>query len=282
MKKLAVITAGHKPYHGALMERSAREVGIEVIRFATEKPWPGDYLQAKVLDALECIRTLRDEYTHVLALDCSDSLFLGGADEILGNFSGGILIQAEKNCYPHPGLRNVYPERAETATAWNYINSGGWIGERDQLTQALPIIAQLCTFCDQYAWNLAYLAQRYSGSGLLWTLATERCPELGGKTLPEWTSGKIHTRPELLDQQLTKRLPSIKRDLDCSVFQSLYLQQEDDFAFRNGRLHNRVTKSTPSVLHWNGTRGKGAPYSRTGIWYTRNLSPLEEIQENAA
>lgn len=159
--KLALITSGHQPYQGKVLEKSARRVGLEVIPYATEKPWPNDYRVGKILDALECIRQLPDCYTHVMHVDCSDTLILAPEEEILdrwaGHFYSGVLVSAEKNCHPKAELAKEYQIRYGTVLPWRYVNSGGWMATRQVIEQALPVVSELATFCDQLCWTMAYL-----------------------------------------------------------------------------------------------------------------------------
>ena len=264
--KLAVITPAHKPYSGGLMERSAARVGISVIRYGEEKEWPNDFRQAKMVEAAECIRTLPDEYTHVLFVDASDSLFLGDEQEILSHADICVTIQGEKGCYPHPGLKQFYPFNSRP---WRHVNSGGWIAPRETALLALETAAALGTFCDQYCWTLAHLISTGAPGGVLWSILHGHNEELRG-TLLEWSSGKIAT-PAVYDPIWRRNLPEIQVDSGCRIFQSMYCQEPDEFKVRGGRLHNLVTNTTPAILHWNGTQNRGTPYSRTGIWYTLDI-----------
>ena len=58
----------------------------------------------------------------------------------------------------------------------------------------------------------------------------------------------------------------VEVDQQCRIFQSMYLQTPEELRMVNGRLWNDVTKSGPCVAHWNGTKNKGTPYSRDGMW----------------
>lgn len=271
MSRLAVITPAHKPYSGDLMERSARRVGIEVLRYCEDKPWPNDFRVAKMVDALEFLRTLPDTYTHVMFVDSSDSLFLGGEDEILaayGNQREDVLIQGEKNCYPHPGLRYFYEslaisDNAPAPTPWCFVNSGGWIADRYVAEKSLETAQGLGTFCDQYCWTLAYLLTKRTFRAAQWKDYVQNSPQ--------HTNGMVQTSP--FNPRWADQLPCIGVDDQCSIFQSMYLQQPEEFEMPNGRLHNLVTGRTPCVLHWNGTKNQGIPFSRAGIWYTRDIEP---------
>ena len=225
--KLAVITSGHQPYSGQLLDKSARRVGIDVIPFAIDKPWPNDYRQGKLIDALKAIRNLRDIYTHVMHVDSSDTLILAPEEEILDLWAGhcysGVLVSAEKNCHPKPELAREYALRLRCRPPvfpWQYANSGGWIAEREVIESAIPVVSELATYCDQLCWTRGYL-QRVE--------------------------------------------PAVSLDTGCTIFQTMFLQEPQEFEFHNGRLLNTVTQTKPAAIHWNGTRGAGR-ISMGGVW----------------
>jgi len=236
--RLVCISAAHTPYNGALMERSAKRVGVEIVRFKQGEPWPNDYRVGKLVHGLECVRTLPDDVTHVMFVDSSDSLFLANPEEIVAKFDAiagerptSVLIQGEKNCYPDKSIESQYPPQR---TPWHFVNSGGWIARRDSALFAMPLVATFAEYCDQLAWSLAYLR---GASG----------DPMTGSYVP------------------------IEVDENCQIFQSMYLQKPGEFKLDNGRLYNLKTAGRPCVAHWNGTRNEGRPFSRAGIWSCLDL-----------
>lgn len=231
--RLAVITTGHAPYKGELMEKSAARVGIEVFRIGADKPWPKDYRVAKLIHGQETVANLPADVTHVMYVDCSDSLFVRGPEDIILKFEEfhdrGFLavVQAEKNCYPDVVLAREYPP---SETAWKYVNSGGWICRREDALRIMAYVAELGAFCDQRCWSRAYLTS---------TAAAEE---------------------EARDHRM------IALDDECRIFQSMYLQQPDELRFSEKLPVNQVTGRMPCVMHWNGTKNEGSPYSRDGVW----------------
>ena len=232
--RLVVIAAAHTPYRGALMERSAKRVGVEVVRYKEGEPWPNDYRVGKLVHGLECVRSLPSDVTHVMHVDTSDSLFLAGPEEILEKFELShrwILIQGEKNCYPEKALESEYPP---ARTPWHFVNSGGWIARRDKAEVGMAKAAERATYCDQLCWSKQYLSQSHKHADCV----------------PAWP---------------------LDVDENCQIFQSMYLQQKSEFRLENGRLENLVTGGRPCVLHWNGTKNQGSPYSRDGVWACLNV-----------
>lgn len=243
--RLVCIAAAHTPYQGAVMERSAQRVGVEIVRFKQGEPWPNDYRVGKLVHGLECVLSLPSDVTHVMHVDTSDSLFLAGPEEILQKYElleRSIVIQGEKNCYPDKELMQDYPE---ARTRWHYVNSGGWIAHRRAAEEAMASVAKLAEYCDQLCWSRAYL---------------------------RWLqfSGQKHVEGWFIDV-----------DENCQIFQSMYLQEKSDFRMENGRLENLRTGGCPCVAHWNGTRNLAPPglLSRVGMWSTINIKSQVDRME---
>lgn len=235
--RLVCISAAHTPYSGALMERSAKRVGVEIVRFKEGEPWPNDFRVGKLVHGLECVRSLPADVTHVMFVDSSDSLFLAGPEEIVEKFEALAgehlsIVQGEKNCYPEADLAGQYPS---PRTAWHFVNSGGWILRRSDAERVLSRIAANAVYCDQLCWTKAYLDE--------------------GE--PYW--GYVDV------------------DENCQLFQSMYMQERSDFTLSNGRLENLKTGGRPCVLHWNGTQNHGSPYSRLGVWSTLNIASPSKL-----
>lgn len=220
--RLICIMNAHTPSKRALTERSARRVGIEVVLYKEGTAWPNELRIGKLVHALECVKSLPEDVTHVMFVDSWDSLFLAGPEEIIEKYElmhSAVMVQGEKNCYPDKTLESQYPA---ARTPWHFVNSGGWIAHRAAAEEALDTIAQQGFKCDQQCWSHAYLKQ---------------------------TAGW----PITIDE-------------NCQIFQSMFAQTLSDFALKDGRLENLVTGGRPCVLHWNGTRNEGRPFSRDGVY----------------
>jgi hypothetical protein len=247
--RLVVIAAAHTPYSGHLMEKSAKRVGVEVVRYKEGEPWPQDFRLGKLVHGLECVLALPADVTHVMHVDTSDSLFLAGPEEIIQKYeamAGGfsILIQGEKNCYPDKTLELYYPP---ARTPWHFVNSGGWIAHRKAAEDGMRRAGELATYCDQLCWTKAYLSQ-----------GNKRREGVDG-----WT---------------------MDTDENCQIFQSMYLQDRNDFKMVNSRLENLKTGGRPCVAHWNGTRNLAPPglLSRAGMWATLNIrSEVDRMEVTA-
>lgn len=63
-------------------------------------------------------------YTHFIYTDAWDTFALAGPDSV--TVPDGLLISAERACYPHPEKAVLYPDNP---SPWKYVNGGGWCGE---------------------------------------------------------------------------------------------------------------------------------------------------------
>jgi hypothetical protein len=61
-------------------------------------------------------------YTHFIYTDAWDTFAMAGPFRV----PDGLLISAERACYPHPEKAALYPENP---SPWKYVNGGGWCGE---------------------------------------------------------------------------------------------------------------------------------------------------------
>lgn len=61
-------------------------------------------------------------YTHFIYTDAWDTFVLAGPFRV----PDGLLISAERACYPHPEKAALYPDNP---SPWKYVNGGGWCGE---------------------------------------------------------------------------------------------------------------------------------------------------------
>ena len=63
-------------------------------------------------------------YTHFIYTDAWDTFAVAGPDSV--KVPDGLLISAERACYPHPEKSVLYPDNP---SPWKYVNGGGWCGE---------------------------------------------------------------------------------------------------------------------------------------------------------
>lgn len=84
-------------------------------------PWYG--FLSKIHETYKYLKSIEHEYSHFLYTDAWDTVVMQKP-----NFSlpGGLLISAERACYPHPEKEPLYPAHA---SPWKFVNGGGWGGE---------------------------------------------------------------------------------------------------------------------------------------------------------
>jgi len=143
---------------------SAKRLGLEVVSYGDGKPWPRSFGKAGIVDQLEFLKGRTEDV--VLYTDSSDA-FIANPNILEGWAAAGspdILLQAEKNCYPDPEAALVYPE---SPTPFKYICTGGLMGNRKAIVQALEEImwgGQFArdSYCVQRLWTDWYL--RFPGA----------------------------------------------------------------------------------------------------------------------
>lgn len=84
-----------------------------------EHEWTG--FLSKLWETYHYLKKL-DGYTHFIYTDAWDTFCL--KKKII--MPDGLLISAERACYPHPEKAILYPKND---SPWKYVNGGGWCGE---------------------------------------------------------------------------------------------------------------------------------------------------------
>jgi hypothetical protein len=79
----------------------------------------------KIHETYKYLKSL-EGYTHFLYTDAWDTFAMAGPEELAGKMPDGILISAERACYPYPELAGKYPSHE---SPWHFVNGGGWCGE---------------------------------------------------------------------------------------------------------------------------------------------------------
>lgn len=85
--------------------------------------WTG--FLGKLHEAYKYLKAL-EGYTHFLYTDAWDTFAMSGPEELASKMPNGLLISAERACYPHAELASQYPEHS---SPWHFVNGGGWCGE---------------------------------------------------------------------------------------------------------------------------------------------------------
>jgi hypothetical protein len=148
-----------------------------------------------------------------------------------------LIWSTEKQCFPHPHMANEYP-KPTVETPWRYLNNGGYGGS----------LALMIEFVDKYIGKLPM---------------TANCQL---ETMVAFIQAKKDGFPIELDYgcELFQSIafdpvkPSKGKRIDKASFS---IHQDDngnpkyggtDFLIRKGKVVNKLTKTTPAILHGNG------------------------------
>jgi hypothetical protein len=96
--------------------------------------------------------------THFIYTDAWDTFVLGTPSE-LPEISG-LLISAERNCYPYPELESQYPTNK---SPWHFVNGGGWGGEVKQFLRLYESKPPTNEMNDQVWLTERFLALHHEG-----------------------------------------------------------------------------------------------------------------------
>ena len=162
---LLVFTANFPvpPTDISLLRRSCELYNIELATYG-DGSWPS-YGKGKVIDAAAYLETHDEPFA--LFLDGRDTFVTDNAANILDAYQrigSEILIAGERTCWPDATLGTHYPyphnSKFYGMSPWRFINSGGWIGVRRTLIQALKAAAEYAGSWpndDQRMWTEIFL-----------------------------------------------------------------------------------------------------------------------------
>ena len=161
MKDLLIFTCNYKEptIDLRLLRRSCELYDIELATYGDDVDWPG-HKRGKIIDAAAFLSTRPEPFA--MFVDGRDTIVLDRAERILDTYQkigSEIVIAAEKTCWPNAELwtHYPYPRPPFQTSPWRYINSGGWIGERGALMNALYTAAdydgELWNEDDQMCWT---------------------------------------------------------------------------------------------------------------------------------
>lgn len=138
MNDLLVFSCGD-PAKRELFTRSCGLQNIEPVFFEYGDVYPG-HGEAKIRLARKFLESHEEPF--VMFVDSYDSILLDGAAAILDKYQRigmPIVISAEKSCWPDKDISThfPYPKPPFQNSPWRFINSGGWMGERNAAWNAL-------------------------------------------------------------------------------------------------------------------------------------------------
>ena len=221
---MVIITNIYKPFAGTdRMVSSFEKHGFEV---AVNRIPTGN---GQILRGLyECYKRAATGHDHFAYADAADTVcqrpFTVPTDHLLWS--------TEKACYPHPEKAKEYKFGGRLKSPWRYLNNGVYGG---------PL-----------------------------ALAIEFFERYGLHKLHDSANGQA----EVMDAYLKAQEDGfpIKLDFGCKLFQSIAFDHDPklnghplhlkgyegtDFEIKDGLVVNKLTKSTPAVLHRNGQTPMG-------------------------
>lgn len=227
MRLLVISPAGYMDYAQPMI-RSAGKVGIEPLIYGLNCSHP----HGKDYQGTEMVKMLLEhsEAEYVMCVDAYDVAFVAREDEILGKlerFQYPMVVSAEREGVS--GLRmtkeKLYQMCMDEGGYHAQLNIGGWIGERDYaldcFNEAERLYKDLGRWKDEpwYAETAGYSYDNH----FQWMCL-----------MKAWGHG----------------LP-FHIDTKCEIFQSM---NQADVDVVEKRVFNRVTKTWPAVLHYNGDK----------------------------
>ena len=165
MKDLVVLTPAYYSDIRAIgyLLDSCRLLDVPLEPYGLGQPYLG-WIAVKVHGLLPMLRGQQDAgRTHFIYTDGGDSFFLAGMDEIVGKYqqlgSPGILLSAEKDCYPISEISLRFPD---PGTPFRYINAGGFMGRIDVIAERLVLRIRPCSMtrsrpicCPLIVWKIS-------------------------------------------------------------------------------------------------------------------------------
>lgn len=122
-RKIKVITTTSELSKCYQLRRSLIHHGYDF--HIIEHKWEPVGFLGKIHETYKYLKAL-EGYTHFLYTDAWDTFAMAGPVELADKMPDGLLISAERACYPYPELASKYPANE---TPWKYVNGGGWCGE---------------------------------------------------------------------------------------------------------------------------------------------------------
>ena len=125
--KLKVVTLTDQPKHPGLaqLKRSLDHFGYD---YHVITPDPYIWFGTKIIETTRYVRSIAEQYTHILFVDAHDVFFVAPEREIIEKtFSRRFgWVNTEKACWPDPHRADQYPETANRSE-WKYLNSGVYL-----------------------------------------------------------------------------------------------------------------------------------------------------------
>lgn len=244
---MIVLTCINDPEHEGykLLAESCRHYKLNLKTLVHSSGWGSHRI--KDVHVRKFLSSL-DPNEIVFFTDGYDTLFVAGEKEILKKYYANgksVLFSTETNCYPHEPFKELY---GTGMTKFQYLNSGGYLGPAAELLDLHIQLESMATKRDpteeediyhgsnQYLWTKIYLSNK-NRIGL------------------DYQCEIFQTFVNKLSFDAGE-----DRDVDTLLLEEINTVLSD-FYILNKRLHNSITNTTPSHLHFNGVLFKNLPRS---------------------
>ena len=210
----------------------------------------------------------------VLFTDGYDTILLGGEKEIMERYrriapEGGIVISAEKTCYPDPSLASTYPT---SATPYRFLNSGGIIGTAADILGALETMEEMKAtmpedpflYSNQYLWTRMMLEKGNTGIRLDINCDLFQTFPTTIETVRKFQSvSEIEEKKEIVMTEMTKILRDFQVNDGCNIY-------------------NKITGTYPLHLHFNGPVMKPAMLVQPFLSFINKVNQPISTQERTS
>jgi len=202
----------------------------------------------------------------MLFTDGTDALLAAGADEIISkynSFDKKVVFSAETGCWPDASMSSRYPNE-NIKTPYKYLNSGGFIGTAKLLKELLEDDNDLdldnYPLSNQYIWSQRYLKHR-------------------DKITLDF---KCDIFCAFYNEEGERFLPSSQNEDFSEYYRHKKAWFNAHFELIGNRLKNKLTKTMPCHLHFNGTAKSLIDQDIYEMVYSnvKNYKPVQYYFEN--
>lgn len=241
-----VTVCSHNPtqpyyhYQDGFLASLAR-LGVTPVVLGWQEEWQGLISKPKRLR-----HWLRHVCTDdvVIASDCFDVVYQEHPDTIRAKWEelwpdAPIVFNAERSIFPRSDLATYFPE---TGTPWRYLNSGFMIGRRDDLL----------TMIENVDWDAIGVDRRIEVPE---TIYYNGHIPFTGSTEKHYQHGEYYTPNDQGEyQEIWSRMPvPMELDAKTELCFAMHGTEIDDLDLNGPKVVNRLTGTTPGVLHCNGS-----------------------------
>ncbi len=173
-----------------------------------------------------------EENEIILFTDGSDVVLAATEDEIISKFErfeSDLVFSAEMFCWPDNDLAHLYEQKADTP--YNFLNSGGFIGKAGVIKQFLndnDYEIERFPWSNQYSWTKRYLKNT-------------QLIKLDNYCSIFCALNPLSGESELLNKNYAE------------AFKLKNKWFSDNIQINHERMYNKITKTHPCHLHFNGS-----------------------------